>query len=127
MATSKPTFPSFILFSRGSRARTDDLMVPNHARYQLRYTPLLIKRRPVLRSVRHIGRAVTPAFKSLVDQTFIKRACPLTFRDHVVICSQCGNRRAERRMFLLFCAAGEIRTLALRFYRPVVSLDRRRF
>ena len=27
--------------SRGGEIRTHDLMVPNHARYQLRYTPLV--------------------------------------------------------------------------------------
>ena len=29
------------LLSRGGRARTDDLMLPKHARYQLRHTPII--------------------------------------------------------------------------------------
>lgn len=31
-----------ILFGRGDRSRTCDLMVPNHARYHLRHTPFTI-------------------------------------------------------------------------------------
>ena len=38
--TSSSSFTQFLLYGRGDRDRTCDLMVPNHARYQLRYTSI---------------------------------------------------------------------------------------
>jgi hypothetical protein len=64
---------------RGSRARTDDLLLPKQARYQLRYTPIyvsILRRRSTIASaeVDYTPMAATVPFGS----TRLKYPCLVT-------------------------------------------------